>query len=180
MKCRILLAFVAGALLPLAGVACEPPAIFHVPYEPRPGTAAPDEIARYVARTKPVIRNASLARGAPGESSLCGGMGYISVELALPPGAPFTLGQVGAEVTLAEGRFHDFVFPKGSVMPDDAAADTLTLGNAWYDGQPSEQQRIDAVFNAVLVAPDGTRGPATRIVVKAVPKRGGRDPGLSR
>lgn len=131
-------------------------------------------------QTKPVIRSTSLARGAPGEASLCGGMGYISVKIALPPGAPFKLGQVGAEITLAEGQFYDHVFPKGPVMPINASADRLDLGNAWYEGPPPQHKPINAVFHVRLVAPDCTRGPATRVVVKSVPKRTGKPEGVSR
>ena len=180
MKFRHHLAACLLALLPTSALACEPPAIFHVPFEARSGAAAPAEIAAFVARTKPVIRSTSLARGTPGESSMCGGMGYISVEIALPPGAPYTLGEVGAEITLAEGQFYDHVFPKGAVMPVEPGADSLEIGNAWYEGPPPQHKPISAVFNVRLVAPDGTRGPATRVVVKSVPKRTGKAEGVSR
>lgn len=130
MKFRYHLTACVVALLPTSVLACEPPAVFHAPFQARSNASVPAEIAAYVARTKPVIRTTSLARGAPGESSMCGGMGYINVEIALPPGAPYTLGQVGAEITLAEGQFHDHVFPKGPVMPIDPGADSPDIGNA--------------------------------------------------
>lgn len=180
MAPRHCLAACLVALAPTLAFACEPPAIFYTAYEPRSGDAEAGDIAAFVARTKPVIRNTSLARGAPGEPSMCGGMGYINVEIALPPGAPYTLGQVGTEITLAEGRFHDHVFPKGPVMPSEAGADTLDLGNAWYEGPPPQHKPIDAAFDLRLVAPDGTRGPAARVVVRSAPKRSGKAEGVSR
>ena len=157
------------ALAPTCAAACEPPAVFHSPYAPLSAGAEAGEIAAFVARTKPVVRNTSLTRGAPGEPSMCGGMGYISVEIALPPGAPYTLGQIGTEIALAEGQFHAHVFPKGPVMPSETGSDTLELGNAWYEGPPSEHTPINAAFELRLVAPDGTRGPATRLVIRSVP-----------
>ena len=86
MNRRAFLAAGLGLALPSLALACEPPAIYHLPFQADPAGADPAEIAAFVARTRPVVRNTSLARGAPGDSSLCGGMGYISVELALPPG----------------------------------------------------------------------------------------------
>ncbi|MFN3209877.1 MAG: hypothetical protein ACE369_12930 [Roseovarius sp.] len=180
MKRLYPLALALAALLPGAALACEPPAIFYVPFEHAAQGADPAGIAAFVSRTKPVVANTSVARGAPGEPSLCGGMGYIDFEIALPPGAPFSFGQIGVEIRLAEGRFHDHVFPKGPVMPHDPSDRTLHLGNAWYDGQPSEQQPINAAFNVVLVAPDGTRGPATRIVLKSRPNAASRKEGGTR
>ncbi len=180
MNRRAFLAAGLGLVLPSLALACEPPAIYHLPFQADPAGADPADIAAFVARTRPVVRNTSLARGAPGDSSLCGGMGYISVELGLPPGAPFRFGQVGAQITLAEGWFYDHVFPKGPMMPDDPASDTLILGNAWYEGPPPQHKPLKAVFHARLVAPDGSLGPATRIVVKSIPRTGTRPEGVSR
>jgi len=180
MKRRLFLALGLFLALPQLAAACEPPTIYYLPYMADLKGASDADVTDFVRTTKPVVKDTYLSRGTAGEQSLCGGQGYISVDLTLPPGAPFAFGQVGVELKLVEGRFPGHVFPNGPVMPDEAGTDTLQLGNSWFEGPPETHRTISAVFNATLVAPDGTRGPATRIVIKSVPKRTGKKEELSR
>lgn len=155
---------VALLLGPFHAAACEPPAVFYEPFETR-STASKPDIFRFISGNAPVLRDISLRRGTGAQESLCGGQGYVSFSIALPPGAPVTFDDLGLELTVVEGSFPQHALPEGPFRSTLGPREDFQHLGSWFEGPPGRQKTISAVLEAVFVAPDGSRGKAARVTL---------------
>jgi len=170
------LSLILALLSPAFALACEPPIVEHKPFVPNANSARATDIAAFVSRTKPVIAASRLSRGTPGDPATCGSMAYLTLQIALPAGAPVHLGDVGVDIRRVKGVMPVHVLAHGPVTPLNAADRTLTLTEVWFDGPPAQQKHLRATYEVTLVAPDGTRGPAQKLVLNAKPRKQADDP----
>ena len=159
------LAFWGMVALPHAGLACEPPAIFYEPLSVKAGASGNPTLNTFVRQNAPQVRSVHLGRGTAAQQSLCGGQGYVTLELAMPDGAAFGFDQVGFEIRVVEGQFPDHALPTGPVISAVGPDSEFSVLGSWFEGPPSRHKTIDAVAEVMFVAPDGTRGPPARITL---------------
>lgn len=158
--------------------ACEPPPVF---YEPLSVTGiASSEITNYISQNAPLVSDVALGRGTAAPESQCGGQGYISFTIALPSGAPVSFADVGLELSIVEGAFPRYALPKGPIRSLLGPKEDFQHLGSWFEGPPSKHKTISAVVEAAFIAPDGTRGKATRFTLFSEPAKPKSDEGQTR
>lgn len=150
-------------------LACEPVAVFYEPM--RAALPWNPQKQAFVESTAPEIGGVGLGRGTDAEASLCGGQGYLEIELIMPAGAPYDFTEIGFEFRIAEGAFPEIAYPQGPVISAIEPDRRFILLGSWFEGPPRRQSPIAAVMEVRFVAPDGTRGPAARIPLISEPER---------
>ncbi|QGX98117.1 hypothetical protein EI983_07420 [Roseovarius faecimaris] len=149
--------------------ACEPPPVFYAPFSTE--RAANADITSFISQNAPVVRDVSLGRGSAAQESLCGGQGYVSFTIALPPGAPVTFADLGLELRVIDGSFPRYALPEGPISSTLGAREDFQHLGSWFEGPPARHKTISAEIEARFVAPDGTRGKGARFTLFSEPEK---------
>ena len=136
-------------------------------WEQHPGPAQKGEKGDYWEPVPaPVIKSINVTRGSSSSDGSCDDAGIISIEIALPESATYSIDEFGFYFRVVSGKLPDAIFPDVPLI-GDIKDNSSYIRLAWLDGHPSDQIDLDLQVEVFLVTNGLNVGPSTVFSIKA-------------